>query len=220
MKNIVNAILSFLYDLLAIVVFPFILLYLLIKPIIVLFINFFSHFKSKKTHYERDFPSKFTLLDNGSHIDSYPYTVIKESGLPIEYIKHPGDYKLRGYFIYKDVLLVFHEPLTFISKMNQWFLFKNEEDEYSAIYDNELHLDIDMDSFTDKPLTAEEAKKYLLEDLHENIPERKCNKVVFFYTREYLECMNAFAINDFVIAYESEKLEHSIRDWIEAYSYT
>ena len=87
---------------------PFCFLFLFFK----LLATPFDYIKYNRSRYQKDFPHKYSWLKE-PHFDNAAYTAIKESALPVEYIKWSEAYDLCGYFIYKDILLDFTEPLFF-----------------------------------------------------------------------------------------------------------
>ncbi len=200
-------------------------LFFLLLPIILIYFVFklimtpVDYIKYKKSRYQRDFPRRYTWLSN-PHVDNEPYTAIKENNLPIEYIKWRKEYDLNGYFVYKDVLLVFEEPFFFDKERGLWLVWPgNASDEAS-----EEEIDGEEDGDTEDCLTDQEAKKYILERFREDIPSRECNRVLLFYScknveknygNDALEKMRR--LEDFII-YEKGELADAIKRVVESYS--
>ena len=193
-------------------IIPIAVLYLIFK----LFATPFDYIKYKRSRYQRDFPHKYSWLDE-PHLDNKVYTVIKEKQLPIEYIKWSEDYDLHGYFIYKDILLDFTEPFFFDKekKIFLHYLRKAESEESEYIIDG------DETDDADEYLTVEAIKESILEELRNNVPDRECHKIVFFYSRKKVESyykkegLDAMQeLNDFII-YEKNGLEKAIKDFID-----
>ena len=175
----------------------------------------FDYLKYKRSLYQIDFPKKYTWLAT-PHADNEAYTAIKEGSLPVEYIKREGEYDLNGYFIYKDVLLVFVEPFFFDTKRGLWLIWPGNECAEDAD-------DFDEDSLenTEDCLTAEDGKRYIIESFLAEVPKRECNRAVLFYSRkrtvkssgsEGLEAMRG--LEDFLI-YEKGELGRAIGRFID-----
>lgn len=181
---------------------PFLLVYLLFK----ILATPFDYVKYKRSRYQKDFPHRYSWLI-GRHYDNDAYTAIKENNLPVEYFKPSNDYHLCGYFVYRDVLLDFTEPL-FFDEEEKVFLRLPEEDEWKETDD-------------DACLTIEDTKALILGNFHDQVPERECHKVVFFYSRKNVERdymeegLNAMRKLDGFILYEKGELAKAIGDWIE-----
>lgn len=194
-------------------VLPFLLLYFLYK----LVTTPFDYFKYKRSLYQRDFPHRYAWLAT-PHMDNEAYTVIKENRLPVEYIKWRQEYDLNGYFIYKDILLVFTEPFFFDRKRGLWLIWPaNTSDESAEDVEDE-----DYEN-TEDCLTVDEAKAYIIEQFCEDVPGRVCNRVVFFYSRKNLETVyeeggleSMRALDDFII-YEKGMLADAIKHVIKSF---
>lgn len=190
------------------------LLLILLIPVLLVYLIFkllwmpVTYMKFKRSLYHQAFPSKFSLFD-GLHVDSEPYAVIKENNLPIDYVKHNGDYTYGGYFIYKDVLLCFSEPVIYDAEKKIWYSWLDADREEKA-------KERDPEDY----LTVEATAARLLEGLKDERTEHTCNRVVFFFTRKCaegsyvdgaLEAMRQ--LDDFVI-YEKGELAKAIREFI------
>jgi hypothetical protein len=81
---------------------------------------------------------------------------------------------------------------------------------YASMYD-----DVEMDSFISQPLALEDAKIYLLQEFHKNIPERKFNKIVFFYKQD-AELGETPNFEDIII-YEKDSLDQAIKDFMKTH---
>lgn len=202
------------FTVLLILLLPVILIYFLFK----LVMTPVDYIKYKKSRYQRDFPLRYTWLSN-PHADNEPYTAIKENNLPIEYIKWRKEYDLNGYFIYKDILLVFEEPFFFDKKRGLWLIWPGDTSGEAA---EEIGGEDDED--TDDCLTGYEAKKYITERFREDIPSRECNRVVLFYSRKNVEknygndgLEKMRELEDFII-YEKGELADAIKKVVESYS--
>ncbi|MBE6531817.1 MAG: hypothetical protein E7679_07030 [Ruminococcaceae bacterium] len=195
-----------------IIILPFLLGYFLYK----LISTPFDYAKYKRSRYQQDFPHKYSWLAT-PHIDNKVYTIIKENNLPIEYIKWREEYDLNGYFLYKDILLVFEEPFFFDKKRGLWLIWPgNGCDEESE--------DIDEEDYenTDDCLTVDEAKKYILERFREDVPGLECNRVVLFYSRKNVEnhyeqggLEKMRELDDFII-YDKGELTDAIKKIVES----
>ena len=195
-----------------IIILPFLLVYFLYK----LISTPFDYAKYKRSHYQKDFPHKYSWLAI-PHIDNEVYTAIKENNLPIEYIKWREEYDLNGYFLYKDILLVFEEPFFFDKKKGMWLIWPGTScDEESE--------DIDYEDYenTDDCLTVDEAKKYIIERFREDVPGRECNRVVLFYSRKNVEnnyeeggLEKMRELEDFII-YENGEFAEAIKKVVAA----
>ena len=197
---------------------PFLLLYFLYKLIIMPV----DYFKYKHSRYQQDFPRKYRWLST-PHVDNDPYTAIKENDLPVDYIKWREDYDLNGYFIYKNTLLDFNEPLFFDKKKGLWLSWigqENEDDERDEAEDIEAD-DSDYEN-TDDCLSVDETKAYIIEEFSKNLPDRKCNDVVFFYSKKNLEKLyeegglEAMRGLDGFVIYEKDELAKAISDFIRS----
>lgn len=193
------------YYLLILLFIPFVILFaigcLLYTPV--------DYLLFKKSLHQRDFPRRYSIC-LGRHSDNEAYTVIKESGLPIDYVIHPDNYDLSGYFIYKDTLLVFGEPLFFDEEKGLWLGESEirdgcEEDEENCCKDS---------------LTVDGIKEELLNGLAELMPDRVCNKVIFFMQRNRTEsnygkkATDILKADDGFVLYEKGCLSNAILDFI------
>ena len=190
---------------------PFILLYFLFK----VFITPYDYYKHKKNRYQKDFPKRYSWL-KGPHPDSLPYGAIKEAELPIDYIKWSEAYELLGYFVYKDILLVFHEPLFFDKTRGLWLWWQRSEDEEELV-DEE---DEDEES-TEDCGSVEDLREFLLNDFHDRIAGKTSRRVVFFYEKKRLKkryesgALEAMqALDDFVI-YDKGALSEAVKTFVE-----
>ena len=200
-----------------IVLLPFLLLYFLYK----FFMTPFDYIKYKRSRYQQDYPHKYTWLST-PHMDSKAYEAIKDNNLPVEYIKWSEDYELNGYFIYKDILLNFTEPLFFDKKKGLWLWWPSDNGEDEVSEDDESEDDADYDN-TDDCLGVDELKAFILDDFQNHILGRDCRSVVFFYARKSvennyekggLEAMRA--LDDFII-YEKGELAQAIKQFVETH---
>ncbi len=217
LKELVSNIGAFvLFGGLFIIFLPFILLYFLFK----LIITPYDYIKYKRSRYQQDFPYKYSWLRQ-PHVDNEIYTIIKDNGLPIEYIKWQEEYELPGSFLYRDALLVFFEPLFFDKKKGLWFLWMGGNADEAANPEDEGE-EYDEDN-TDDCVEAEDAKAVLMEELCNNGSGRKCNRVVFFYQRKRTEKLygknglDAMRDLDGFILYEKGKLAEAIQKFIDTY---
>ena len=202
-----------------IIFLPFFLLYLIFK---VLYTPF-DYIKYKRSRYQKDFPHKYTWLRE-PHVDNEAYTTIKESGLPIEYVRLFQDYDLPGRFVYKDTLLWFYPSVFFNKDKKQWLWWpgdKTAEEESQKCEEDEDDLEIEN---MDDCLSVEELKSFILDEMNNGVPTHKCRRVVFFYEgkkveREYgkeaLEFMGE--LDDFII-YEKGELAKAIKEFIDTAS--
>ena len=197
----------------SIIALPIFLLYFLIK----LLITPYDYIKYKNSLYQKDFPKKYTWLST-PHMDNEAYTAIKENGLPVEYIKWRDDYDQSGYFIYKNSLLVFDEPLFFDKKKGIYLCWIRDDEEEEQPETEEENVDEDN---TDDCLTVEETIKHILWEFHNNVSGYMCNRVVFFYKQEKVEehyekggLEKMLALDDFVV-YKKGQLAKAIQNFIE-----
>lgn len=197
-----------------IIALPFVLLWLLWE----LIYTPIGYMKFKKSRYQKDFPQKYKWLRT-PHTDNEVYTIVKENDLPIDYLKFYEDYELPGYFLYKDILLVFSEPFFFDEKKELWLFWPNNQDDTDE--ENEEVLESDEEENTDDCLTVEATEQYFIEQFKQNISDRTCNKVIFFYQikkTEKLYGVGAVEImrnTDGFILYEKGKLKQAIMEYIE-----
>ena len=212
---------SFGSQLLAIICFIFILAILIPVALFVLIFKFitmpFNYYKYRHSQYQKDFPHKFNFLDP-FHIDNIPYSIIKENELPIQYIKWSKEYDLYGYFIYKDILLDFTEPFFFDPETNTFTFYPEKEVKEKIKDDNNQDID-DVENC----LSVEETKTFVLNNFHNNIKERECKQVVFFYSQKNLEkargkiALNRMsALNDFVV-YKKDTLLQALKEFIDTH---
>lgn len=194
-----------------IIVLPIALIYLLFK----FFATPFDYVKYKRSRYQRDFPHKYSWLIE-PHFDNDVYTAIKENNLPVEYIKWSEDYNLCGYFVYKDILLDFIEPFFFDKEEKQYFCLAD------VTYTNKLEDESYEEDNGGKRLTVEDAKTFILDGFHSNVPGRECHRIVFFYSRQGVELddkeegLNVMrSLDDFII-YEKGDLTKVIKEFIDS----
>jgi hypothetical protein len=173
-----------------------------------------DYIRYKKSRYQKDFPHKYKWLSE-PHIDNKAYTVVKENGFPVDYIKWSENYELGGYFVYKDILLDFSEPFFFDKKKELW-LFWPREKEYEETDDDAID-----EENTDDCLTVEDTRELYLGDFSRDVPDRECRRIVFFYRRDLAEkCYGKEGLeklcelDDFII-YEKRTLADAIRTFIE-----
>ena len=175
----------------------------------------FDYIKYKRSRYQKDFPHRYSWLKE-PHMDNAPYTAIKENNLPVEYIKWSEDYDIGGFFVYKDILLDFTEPL-FFDEEGKVFLLLSNEKEAVEITDDETS----EEENSDKSLTVAETKELVLGLFRDNAPNRECNRIVFFYSRRNAkrdykeEGLNVMRELDDFIIYEKGELAKVIKDFIE-----
>ena len=113
----------------------------------------FNYYKYRQSQYQKDFPHKFDFL-NPFHVDSIPYSIVKENALPIRYIKWSKEYHMYGYFIYKDILLDFTEPFFFDPETNTFTFNPEEEVEKESGVDSQQDI-----ADVEKSLSVEEDRK-------------------------------------------------------------
>ena len=175
----------------------------------------FNYYKYRHSQYQKDFPHKFNFL-SPFHVDNIPYSIIKENELPIEYIKWSEEYEMYGYFIYKDILLDFTEPFSFDPKTNI-FRFDFEEEAEETTEDEQ---DIDA---VENCLSVEETKAFVLNDFHNNVQERECKQVVFFYSQEKLKKAHGKIalekmsnLSDFIV-YKKDTLLQVLKEFVDTH---
>lgn len=180
----------------------------------------FNYYKYRHSQYQKDFPHKFNFLDT-FHIDDIPYSIIKENELPIQYIKWSKEYDMRGYFIYKDILLDFSEPFFFNPETNT-FAFNPEEEveEDEEGEESENNNNQDMED-VEKCLSVEETKAFILNDFNNNIQQYECKQVVFLYSQEKLKkshggiaLQKINELNDFIV-YNKDTLHQVLKEFID-----
>ena len=193
---------------------PFILIYILAGIFCKLIMSPFDYIKYKNSHYQKDFPHKYSWWKS-PHADSETYEAIKQNNLPVEYIKWSNDYEIEGYFVYKDILLDFTESFFFDKKKGAWLMWHannadDGQDDYDADRENEENF-----------LTVDEAKAYILEKFHENVPERECKGVVIFYSRTHIKerykkgALEKMSELENFIIYEKKELASVIKNFVE-----
>lgn len=193
------------------------LLLVLLIPVLVVYLIFkllwmpVAYIKVKRSLYHKAFPSKFSLFD-GLHVDSEPYAAIVENDLPVEYVKHSGDYTYRGYFIYKDTLLCFSEPVICDADKGIWYSWMDAEKDPYARKRNE--------EYARSAMTVEAVADEQLQGLKDAHTEHICNRVAFFFARKSAEGGYTQAsvdtmrrLDDFVV-YEKGELANAIREFI------
>lgn len=200
---------------------PLMLLYLLFK----LLATPFDYAKYKRSRYQKDFPHKYAWLRD-PHIDNEPYTAIKENDFPVEYIKWSDDYDFAGYFVYKDVLLDFTEPF-FFDEEQKLFLCLPEDKEAEEVSYNDEGEDAACKSAdgkgdgNDARLTVEGVKELIFDGFRVSVPNRECNKIVFFYSHRNAkrnfgeEGLNVMRGLDGFIIYEKGELAKAIKEFID-----
>ena len=201
-----------------IIFLPFLLLYLLFK----LLSTPFDYIKYKKSRYQKDFPHKYTWLRE-PHIDNAPYTAIKENDLPVEYIKWSEDYDIGGYFVYKDILLDFTEPFFFDEEKKLFLCLPGSRDAEEVSYDeSDDSQDTELkETNADECFTVDGMKELILGSFRVDVPNRECNRIVFFCSRRNAERdyreegLNAMRELDDFIIYEKGELAKVIKDFIE-----
>lgn len=198
-----------------IILLPFLLIYLLAGILCKIIMSPFDYIKYKRSHYQKDYPHKYSWW-NPFHGDSAFYDEIKKNDLPLEYIKWSEDYKENGYFVYKDILIDFKELFFFDEEKGAWFM----RHAYDDCPDGEQEERDDCET-EEKILNVEEAKEYMLENFHKNVPARECKRVAVFYCRKHVkEYGKKIGIKkmretaDFVL-YEKKELASAIKNYIE-----
>ena len=196
--------------LLLILLIPFLMLYCVFKllwmPV--------TYIKTRRSAYHQDFPCKFPALGE-LHTDSKPYEVIKKNNLPVAYVKNQGDYSLCGYFIYKDALLCFHEPLICDAKKGIWYSWMKADKDPGATKRNE--------EYAADCLTVEAVAEDLLQELEAAHTQYTCNRVVFFFARKSAEgsytqsSADAMRRLDNFVIYEKRELAKAIREFVDNY---
>lgn len=196
---------------------PFLLLYLLFK----ILATPFDYIKYKRSCYQQDFPHKYKWA-NESHTDNVPYTAIKKNNLPVEYIKWHEDYDMPGYFVHKDIMLIFHEPLFFDEEKGLWLWWPGES-ETDTTAENDGNEEPIYEDNTDDCLSVEDLKEFLLDDFRNHVSGRECKKVVFFYSRKKVEKIDGKIalekmreLDDFII-YENGQLAEAIQKMIDTH---
>ncbi|MBQ8743382.1 MAG: hypothetical protein IJZ03_08445 [Clostridia bacterium] len=214
-KKAVSSIFSYiLLSVIFILLLPFLLLFLVFK----LIMTPFDYVKYKRSRYQQDFPHKYSWL-RSPHIDNELYTLIKEKALPIEYVKDPSDYDLPGFFIFRNILLVFYEPLFFDREKGIFISYPETDDEHC---EDEHDCDNDTEN-TDDCLSISETSDRIINEFRAVAPDTECDSVVFLYKRKNLETMYAEGalaaaeqLDEFII-YEKGTLETAIRSFIDTH---
>lgn len=191
-------------------VLTWVLIIVFLPVIILLFIGAvlytpIDYVKFKTSIYQNDYPRKYKWLC-GRHEDNKIYKAIKENGLPISYFKSCEDYELPGDFVYKDTVLDFSMPFFFDGEKETWLY-----SEQSEVHRDECECDC-----SDKYLSVEEAKSYLLEQFAKRNTVIKCTKIVFFYEIGFIKTVygeKALATlreEDSVILYKKRELAEKL----------
>ena len=220
-ERITEGLLFVLLVVIFIIALPFLLVYLLFK----LLATPFDYITYKHSRYQQDFPQKYKWLRE-PHIDNEAYTAIRESDLPVAYIKWREDYELNGTFLYKDIVLDFTEPFFFDKKKALWLFWPGgkddeevSEDDEEASEDAESEALVD-DENTDDCLTVEGMQDFLLDELRSNLAGVACNRVVFFYQRKKAEknygaqAVELLQSRDDFIVYEKGELARAIQKFV------
>ena len=121
--------------------------------------------------------------------------------------------------MYKDILLNFTEPFFFDKEKGLWLCWDTEGNEN---WEEEEERDCNEEEFenTDDCLTVEEARVMALEEFRSNVKDKKCNDVVFFYSKRNVEDnyddggLEAMLQLDSFIVYEKGELANAIKDFI------
>ena len=185
---------------------PLLMVKLLMQP--------FYYIKFKRSPYQQDFPCKYQWPGE-LHVDHMPYAVIKENGLPVEYIKPAGEYARSGYFVYKDMILVFCEPFFFDEDKKAWLFWPGKGETESGEEPEETEDD------TADCVTVEEGKNWILKQFHSEVPERTCSRVIVFYRRKKTEDIyGTHAVEQMrrmedTVLYEKGKLAEAVKDLTE-----
>lgn len=193
------------------------LLLVLLIPVLLVYLIFkllwmpVAYIKVKRSLYHKVFPHKFSMFE-GLHVDSEPYAVIVENDLPVEYVKYSGYYQHPGYFIYKDTLLCFSEPMICDADKGIWYSWMDAEIDPGARKRNE--------KYAAECMTVEAAAEDLLQGLKEEHTEHTCNRVAFFFARKSVEggytqgSADAMRRLDNFVVYEKGELAKAIREFI------
>ena len=201
-------------------IFVFILLLLFFVPLMLLYFLFklimtpFDYAKYRSSLYQRDFPHKYSWLRE-PHVDNILYTAVKESNLPIEYIKPKGEYDLPGYFIYKDILLNFSCPFFYDSEKGLWICLASDID------NKNLSGSAEDDEKTDNYLTVVEASEIILNTFSANASGRECKRVIFFYDKKRLEneceegAWDAISLRDDFVIYDKDSFAEELAEFIK-----
>ena len=82
-------------------------------------------------------------------------------------------------------------------------------------------IEASVEENSDKSLTVEETKEFILDGFRKSVPGRECHRIVFFYSRKDVlrdyreEGLNIMRrLDDFVI-YERDELAKVIKDFID-----
>ena len=203
----------FVMTVLSVIALPFLVLFLLYR----IMIFPFDYYRFKRSPYQRDYPTKYSIL-GALHNDAAPYTVIKENGLPVEYIKvgEEEDYFHGGFFVYRDVLLSFDEPFDFDMEKEKWFCWWGECDDTDGSEAGKIEIGADLDR-AGTTATVEKTKREFLDKLKQAAPEKECTRVVFFYDRKKVlrsakteGLKKMLELEDFVV-YDKKELGKAIK---------
>ena len=204
---------------------PFLLVFFLVK----LIMTPYEYIKYRHSRYQKDFPKAYTWMAT-PHRDDPIYTVIKEENLPIEYIKCYEVYDQIGFFVFRDLLLCFHEPLFFDADRGVWVSYAEDlcpvetPDEDGETFESLEYSegdDPEEDDTLDR-LSFEESVDLLLRAFREHAGGRECSRCVFFYQRNRLEKqykkagVESARRLDGMILYEKGEPGAAIREFLEA----
>ena len=179
--------------------------YLLYTPI--------DYIRFKSSRYRKDFPGKYTWLC-GKHLDNLVYTIVKKNDLPVSYYQNQDDKELRGYFIFRQTWLCFHNPFFFDAEKKEWLLWLGPAHE-DAVEDGEVEED-DADSC----VTVEEWIAEAVENAMRCVPGEQCKNVVFFCERKKqeknygIEAVDQMKAMDCFVVYEKGELEQAIINYV------
>ena len=218
-----SALTAFFLTVIFLLFLPFFLLYLLFK----LLMTPLDYLNYKTSLYQKDFPHKYSWLRE-PHIDNDAYTAIKKNNIPIEYVKWSEDYDIGGYFFYKDVLLNFSEPFFFDEKEKTFLCLPDadnddysDEEELETANGAEQGQQEEENNEDEGCLTVEKVKELIFNEIKEKIPERECNKILFFYSQKTaekmykVEAIEAMREREDFIVYRKSELADVLRDFIE-----
>lgn len=147
----------------------FICLLLLIPLcIFVIFYLPYEFVKYRRSAFFRDIGAKYspfiTLTENYK-----AYVLIEKKDLPVTFFRGRSPEPYSGYFVYRDILLIFDEILFWCEEADEWMLMSPQDD--------------GLDEFVSAPFLRD----VHLEEANEFFGESRCRRAVFLLDADKLE---------------------------------
>ena len=184
-------------------IFDYLMCIIFIPILILVVIGFilylpFDYIKYKYSRFYKDYKEKYTMFSGMSQYFEM-YNAVKESGLPIEYIRNKNVDNAYGYFVYEKTLLIFDYCLFYDEYYQKWAVVEsNEEDR-------------------EKFCSVEEMVEVMLDEVNEFMGEKACNKAIVLVDLselhdEYVDKVQECKI---LLPYQKGKMMESIKEFIK-----